>query len=80
MQSPSPDILTRPLGGASPGDGSNLDRKLPRKRFTPGRLAFGAGALALVALVAWLVAGGGGGQRLRSVPLLELHRAEREEH
>lgn len=64
VQPPPPDILTRPLGGASPGDGSGLDRKLKPRRFTPQRLALALGALALVAFVVWLALRPGG-QRLR---------------
>lgn len=70
MQSSSdPTILTRPIASgtqsATAGDGSGLDRRLPKKRFTPKRVALGVGALALVALLVWLAAGGAGGQRLR---------------
>ncbi len=66
MIPPSHDILTRPLqpGGAA-GDGSNLDRKLPKKRFTPRRIGLAVVVILFVALVGWMVATGGGGQRLR---------------
>lgn len=53
------DVLTRPVGA-----GEGHDRRLPRRTWTPRRLALLAGALALLAAVAWTLLAPSGGRRL----------------
>ena len=53
----------RKRGGSTTGEGS--DRRIHRSRWTPRRLATIAGAVALIALLAWAYSQTLGGQRLR---------------
>ncbi len=66
-QQPSNGILTRPLGGEprASGSGEGQDRRVEKKLVTPQRVALAAGVLVVIALVAWALAAGAGGQRLR---------------
>ncbi len=54
-------ILAQPVGSLS---GEGMDRRVKKKRWTPGRIALIVGAVAVVGLLSWAIAGGGGGQRL----------------
>ncbi len=53
-------VLTRPLA-----TGEGVDRRRPKRLVTRSRVLIALGALALVALVAWAIWGGGEGQTLR---------------
>lgn len=54
-------ILAQPVGSLS---GEGMDRRVKKKRWTPRRLGLIAAVVAVVALVAWALLSGGGGQRL----------------
>ena len=62
----STSILSRKIGEGSYGStGEGSDRRIERSRFTPRRIAFIGGGLALIALIVWAYSMTLGGQRLR---------------
>jgi HlyD family secretion protein len=59
-------VLTRKIGeGGHPGTGEGSDRKIVRSRWELKRILTIAGAIALIALIAWAYSKTLGGQRLR---------------
>lgn len=58
----SASLLTRPVGSTTTGEG--VDRKRPRRRFTPRRVGLALAALAFVALAAYALWGRPEGQTL----------------